>query len=236
VLEDARRLKTRLGTADRRKIDEYLESVRSLEQRLERLSAGRQTWTPRAAYDPTMRPRDMPEENPEEHPQRVELMLDMIALAFQTDTTRVSTFMFGNSVSNINFSFLDGVRGAHHSLSHHQKEADKLVQYQLINRWHIEQYARLLRKLKSMPEGEQSVLDNSLILFGSGLRDGNAHDPHNLPIVVAGRAGGTFVPGQHLEYDRDTPLTNLYVSMLNALGAPVDQFADSTGPLPGVSV
>jgi hypothetical protein len=236
VLEDARRLKARLGTGDRRKIDEYLESVRSLEQRLARISSGQQDWAPRADYDAALRPRDMPEENPQEHPQRVELMLDMIALAFQTDTTRISTFMFGNSVSNINFSFLDGVRGAHHSLSHHEKETDKLEQYQRINRWHIEQYAKLLRKLKGMTEGEASVLDNSLILFGSGLRDGNAHDPHNLPIVVGGRAGGSFATGQHLQYDRDTPLTNLYVSMLNALGAPVERFADSTGPLPGVTV
>jgi hypothetical protein len=234
VLEDARRLKARLGASDRRKMDEYLESVRSLEQRLERASAGRGTWTPRAELDEAARPRDMPVENPEEHPERVELMLDIIALAFQTDTTRVSTFMFGNSVSNINFSFLDGVRGAHHSLSHHQKEADKLAQYQRINRWHVEQYARLLRKLKSMPEGDQSVLDNSLILFGSGLRDGNAHDPHNLPVLVAGRAGGAIATGQHLVYEADTPLTNLFVSMLGVLGAPIEKFADSTGPLPGV--
>jgi hypothetical protein len=234
VLEDARRLRSHLGMSDRRKIDEYLESVRSLEQRLERRSAGRSTWSPRADYDEQARPRDMPVEEPELHAERVELMLDMIALAFQTDTTRVSTFMFGNSVSNINFSFVDGVRGAHHSLSHHQKEADKLEQYQRVNRWHVEQYARLLRKLKSMPEGEQSVLDNSLILFGSGLRDGNAHDPHDLPILVAGRGGGSIATGQHLKYDRNTPLTNLYVSMLNALGAPVEKFADSTGPLPGV--
>jgi hypothetical protein len=234
VLEDARQLQKRLGASDRRKMDEYLHSVRSLEERLERLSEGRSDWSPRAEYDPNARPADMPEERPEQHAQCVELMLDMIALALQTDTTRVCTFMFGNSVSNINFSFLDGVRGAHHSLSHHQKEEDNLRQYQLINRWHVEQYARLLGKLKSMPEGEQSVLDNSLVLFGSGLRDGNAHDPHNLPILLAGRCGGRIATGQHLSYPKDTALANLYVSMLDALGTSVDSFADSTGPLPGV--
>jgi hypothetical protein len=148
--------------------------------------------------------------------------------------TRIVTFMFGNSVSNINFSFLDGVRGAHHSLSHHEKEKDKLDQYQLINRWHVEQYARLLRKLKKLPDGEQSVLDNSLVLFASDLRDGNAHDPHNLPVLLGGSCCGRVVTGEHLVYERDTPLSNLYVSMLDALGAPVAKFADSTGPLRGI--
>jgi hypothetical protein len=234
VREDAARLRSRLGEVDRRKMDEYLDSVHSLEQRLGRISQGPQDWSPRAPYDPERRPRDMPEETPEEHPERVALMLDMIALAFQTDTTRVATFMFGNSVSNIGFSFLDGVRGAHHSLSHHQKEEENLRQYQLINRWHVAQYMGLLQRLRNMPEGEHSVLDNSAVLFASDLRDGNAHDPHNLPILVGGRCGGRIATGQHLVYEKDTPLSNLYVSLLGALGAPVDRFADSTGPLPGV--
>jgi hypothetical protein len=171
---------------------------------------------------------------PTGHAEHVRLMFDMMALAFQTDTTRIATFMYGNSVSNENFSFLEGVDGGHHSISHHQKDPDKLRQYQLINRWHIEQYAYLLRKLDSMMEGERSVLDNSMILFGSGLRNGDAHDPHNLPILVGGRGGGRLASGQHLVYSEDTPLANLYVSMLDAFGTPVDRFADSTGPLPGV--
>jgi hypothetical protein len=161
-------------------------------------------------------------------------MLDVIALAFQTDTTRVSTFMFGNAVSGVSFSFLDGVKGSHHNISHHEKKEDALRQYQLINRWHIEQYAALLRKLRGMQEGESNVLDNSMTLFGAGLRDGNSHNPHNLPIVVAGRAGGRLATGQHLVYDEDTPLANLYTSMLDAFGAPVERFADATGKLPGV--
>ena len=161
-------------------------------------------------------------------------MLDLIVLAFQTDTTRVATFMFGNSVSDINFSFLDGVKGAHHSLSHHQNEAEKMRQYQLINRWHVEQYAYLLRKLKSMKEGESSVLDNSMVLFASALSDGNSHDPHKLPLVLGGRGGGRIDSGQHLVFGEDTPAANLYFSMLNAFGAPVERFADSTGALPGL--
>ncbi len=119
-------------------------------------------------------------------------------------------------------------------MSHHQKDADKLRQYQLINRWHVEQYAYLLRKLQGMKEGDRTVLDNSMVMFGSGIRDGDKHDPHNLPIVVGGRGGGRLATGQHLVYTKDTPLANLYLSMLDAFGTPVERFADSTGCLPGV--
>jgi hypothetical protein len=141
--------------------------------------------------------------------------------------------MFGNAVSNVSFRFLEGVSAGHHDVSHHQKEADKLRQYQIINRWHVEQYAYLLRKLKGMKEGESTVLDNSMVLFASALSDGNSHNMHNLPMVLAGRAGGHIDAGQHLVYSEDTPASNLYFSMLNAFGAPVERFADSTG-LPGL--
>jgi hypothetical protein len=234
VLEDARALRDRLGAGDRRKMDEYLQSVRGLEQRLER--AGRQGpggWKPRALIEPSARP---PEGIPGGHQEHVQLMLDMIVLAFQTDTTRICTFMFGNSVSNQNFSFVEGVKGSHHSLSHHENKADKMQQYQLIARWHVAQYAYLLRKLAAIREGERSLLDNAMVLFGSDLRDGNKHDPKDLPIVLAGRAGGRLATGQHLRYAADTPLSNLYVSMLQAFGTPVERFADSTGPLRGVLV
>jgi hypothetical protein len=232
VLDDARRLQRQLGVADRQKVDEYLQSVRSLEQRLERAGqAGRAKWAPRAPLDPKAQP---PAAIPSSHQEHARLMLDLIALAFQTDTTRVATFMFGNSVSNINFAFLKGVSGAHHSLSHHQNDPDKLRQYQLIGRWHVEQMAYLLGKLRAVREGEKSLLDNTMVLFGSDLRDGNKHDPKDLPIVVAGRAGGRLAVGHHRRYAADTPLANLYVSLLEAFGTPVARFADSTGPLPGV--
>jgi hypothetical protein len=161
-------------------------------------------------------------------------MFDIIALGFQTDSTRVATFLFGNEVSNQNFAFVDGVTGAHHSLSHHENKPDNMRQYQLINKWHIEQYGYLLRKLRDMKEGDSNVLDNSMILLGAGFRDGNKHDPHNLPVILAGKAGGRLASGQHLSYEKDTLLSNLYVSMLDAFGAPVERFADSTGRLPGV--
>jgi hypothetical protein len=212
-------------------LDEYLQGVRSLEERLDRSAGeGASDWRPRASLEAGR----LPDEDPAGHTENVRWMLDMMALAFQSDTTRVSTFMFGNAVSGRNFSFLEGVRGGHHDISHHQKDVDKLRMYQLINRWHIEQYAYLLEKLRSMPEGEGTVLDNSMILFGAGLRDGDAHSPHNLPLVLGGRGGGRIATGQHLVYEKDTALSNLYLCMLDAFGAPMERFADSTGALPGV--
>jgi hypothetical protein len=230
VLDDARRLRQRLGSTDRQRLDEYLQGVRSLEERLDRVDDTPSDWEPLVSLDSVQ----LPEKDPSGHTDNVRWMLDMLALAFQSNTTRICTFMFGNAVSGRNFSFLDGVRGGHHNISHHQKKADQLQMYYLINRWHIEQYAYLLNKLRSMPEGAGTVLDNSMILFGAGLRDGDSHNPHNLPIVVAGRGGGRLATGQHLVYEKDTPLSNLYVSMLDALGTPVERFADSTGRLPGV--
>ncbi len=232
VIGDAKQLGQRLGAEDRRRIDEYLQSVRSIEKRLTRQKqTGQSAWTPRVPLDSVQAPRtDMPDQFPE----HVRLMLDMMAIAFQTDTTRVCTFMFGNAVSGRSFAFLDGVSGGHHDTSHHQNSEEKLAQYEIITRWHIEQYAYLLSKLKSMKEGEKTVLDNSMILFGSGLRDGNSHSPHNLPILLGGSGGGRIATGQHLSFSSDTPLSNLYVAMLNAYGHPAKQFADSTGALPGV--
>ena len=231
VLADAKQLRRRVGSSDKARIDDYLDSVRALERRIEQTSqSGVGSWSPRREISPELKP----ERRPDEHPERVRLMLDMIALAFQTDSTRVCTFMFGNAVSNTNFSFLEGVKGGHHSLSHHERKEENLTQYQRIGQWHIEQYAYLLNKLKSFKEGDSTVLDNSMILFGSGLRDGNRHSPHNLPLILGGTAGGRINTGQHLVYDKDTPLSNLYCSILDAFGAPVERFADSTGKLKGI--
>ncbi|MCI0364405.1 MAG: DUF1552 domain-containing protein [Phycisphaerales bacterium] len=220
-----------MGANDRIRLDEYLSVMRSLEERVQRAGAARKnTWKPRVPIDPNAAPA----EHPADHAEHVRLMLDMIAVAFQSDTTRVATFMFGNAVSNVSFRFLEGVSAGHHDVSHHQKDADKLRQYQIINRWHIEQYAYLLRKLQSMKEGESNVLENSMVLFASALSDGDRHDPHKLPLVLGGRGGGRIDAGQHLVYSEDSPLANLYVSMLEAFGAPVERFADSTGPLTGL--
>jgi len=230
VLGDAKSLRSRIGAADQIRLDEYLSLMRSLEDRVKRASAGAQReWKSRAPIDP----KSAPTGRPVDHAEHIRLMLDMMALAFQTDTTRVSTLMFGNSVSNVSFRFLEGVSAGHHDVSHHQNDADKLRQYQIINQWHVAQYAHLLQRLKAMPEGDSNVLDNSMIVFASALCDGNKHDPHKLPVLVGGRGGGRVDSGQHLVYSVDSPLSNLYVSMLDAFGAPVERFADSTGPLAG---
>jgi hypothetical protein len=231
VLGQAKDLRAQVGVADRRRIDEYMSIVRSLEERTERATAGgRNAWKARVPLNSVA----MPPEEPKDYAEHVRLMLDMIALAFRSDTTRISTFMFGNAVSNVNFRWLEGVTGGHHDMSHHSNDADKLRQYQLINQWYVAQYAYLLRKLEEAKEGESSVLDNSVILFASALSDGNSHNPHKLPVVIAGKAGGRIATGQNLVFPEDTPLSNLWVSVLNAFGTPVERFADSTGPLPGV--
>ena len=231
VLEHARKMRGEVGAADQARIDEYLSIVRSLEVRMERASdPKRNTWKPRASLNGVATPTDAPRD----HTEHVRLMLDLIAVAFQSDTTRISTFMFGNAVSGVNFRFLEGVTDSHHEVSHHSKDPEKLRQYGLINRWHIEQYAYLMRKLRDMKEGEGTVLDNSMILFGSALSDGNSHNPHKLPLVLGGGGGGRIATGQHLVHTEDSPAANLYVSMLDAFGTPVERFADSTGPLSGL--
>lgn len=231
VLGDAKQLRGQVGKEDQVRLDEYLSVMRSLEERLERAAdPGRDSWQLRAPLDPGKSPTD----RPSSHVDHVRLMLDMVAVAFQTDTTRISTFMFGNAVSNVSFRFLDDVSAGHHDVSHHNNEQGKLSEYKIINRWHVEQYAYLLRRLAAMREGESTVLDNSMILFASALSDGNKHDPHKLPILLGGRGGGRVDTGQHLVYTHDAPLSNLYVSMLDAFGTPVERFADSTGPLRGL--
>ena len=163
--------------------------------------------------------------------EKTRLMLDIIVLAFWSDASRLATFMFGNSVSNRNFSFLEGVNGVHHSISHHTEDSRLLDQYEKINHWHIEQYGYLLNKLSAIKEGDGNLLDNSMILFGSGLRDGNRHSPYDLPIVLAGRGGGKLKTGQNLRFAEETPLANLYLTMLASMNIEVDQFGDSTGTL-----
>lgn len=231
VLADARRLRGQLGSADQMRLDQYLSVMRSIEERVERaMNAVGTPWKPRATLDP----KKAPPERPHDHAEHVRLMLDMIAVAFQTDITRIVTFMFGNAVSNVSFRFLDGVSAGHHDVSHHQNDPDKLREYELVTRWHVAQFAYLLKRLREIREGDSTLLDNSMILFASALSDGNRHDPHRLPIVLAGRGGGRIDSGQYLTYTEDTPLANLYVAMLDAFGTPVERFADSTGPLPGV--
>jgi hypothetical protein len=177
---------------------------------------------------------EKPEGVPDSYEEHIRLMGDMMILAFQTDVTRVSTFMLANAGSNRSYRPI-GVSEGHHSLSHHQNNSDKLEKISKINTFHVEQLAYMLQKMKSIPEGDGSLLDNCMIVYGSGISDGNRHNNENLPIVLAGRGGGWIRPGRHIQYSGDTPLNNLFVTMLNQAGATTGSFNDSTGTLPFLS-
>ena len=222
VREEARGMDRVVGVADRRKIDEYFTAVRELEVRLERFSKG--------AASPQDLGMARPEGPPERYEEHLRILADMLVLAFLTDTTRVSTFVFANEGSNKSYSFI-GVPEGHHDLSHHGQDATKQAKIQQINRFHIEQLAYLLEKLDRTREGDGSLLDRCMIVYGSGIGDGNRHNHDDLPILVAGGGGGVLKPGRHVVHEKNTPLTNLYLGMLDGLGCPAPKLGDSTGTL-----
>jgi hypothetical protein len=232
VRGEARSLKRRVSSEDGEKVSEYLEGVRTLEQRV--VAFAERAQADRLAVAAGARPeRDLPDA----YPAYARLMLELLAQAFITDTTRVASLMWGNAVSGRSFSFLDEVSSGFHSLSHHEKDPAKQSQYARINRWHIEELAWLADRLAAVPEGPEgeTVLDHCALLFCSGLRDGNAHSPHDLPIAVVGGASGALRTGQHLASPMHTPLCHVYVDLLRAFGAPVARFGDAEGGLPGLS-
>jgi hypothetical protein len=224
VGEDAARIRGNLGAADRRKLDEYLAAVREVERRITRAQ-------PAAEVGRTRYPR--PVGVPADFRDHVRLMCDLLVLAFQADLTRVATFVFANDGSNRSYPGV-GVPEGHHDLSHHGGDRTKQDKIRTVNTFHVEQLAYLLGKLKAVPDGDGALLDRCLILYGSGISDGDAHNHDELPILLAGRGNGTVKGGRHVRYARETPLTNLYLSILDRLGAPVDAFGDSTGRLTGL--
>ena len=225
VAEDARQLRGQLGKVDRGKVDEYLTSVRELELRIKRSEKAE-------AVDLRGVPR--PDGIPQDNREHIRLMFDILALAFQTDVTRISTFVFANEGSTKSYKFI-GVPEGHHDLSHHGRDPEKLDKLQKINTYHIEQFAYFLDKLRNSPEGDGgNVLDNSMIVYGSGLSDGDRHNHDDLPVLLLGKGGGTIQPGRHIAYPQDTPLNNLYLSMLGRVGVDTPTLGDGTGPLPGL--
>ncbi len=227
VAEDASALKKDLGGADQRKLDEYLSGVREVELRLSK-ATGDDTKEAKLPKD-AVRPAGIPKVY-EEH---LRLMTDVLVLAFQGDVTRISTFVFANEGSNRSYSSI-GVPEGHHDLSHHESKKDKQEKIKKINRFHLTQLAYLLGKLKGIKEGEKTLLDNCMIVYGSGNSDGNRHNHDDLPLLLAGKGGGTLTGGQHLRFRRETPLTNLYLSMLDRVEVKVSSFGDSTGRLSGL--
>lgn len=230
VLSDANQLRRQLGRDDQFKLDEYLDAVREVERRLEFFSKpDPRDWKPESQPGEDIA---APVGEPGDHQEHVRLMLDLIVLGFWTDSTRIGSFMFANDVSGKNFGrLIPGTGGSHHEFSHHQSKEEKYTPYSKINRWHNEQLAYMMDKMAAIKEGERTLLDNSMVLFGSSFSDGNRHDPSNLPIIVAGQAGGRMKSGRHIASPKGTPLCNLYVSMLDCMGTPVDSFGDSTRAL-----
>jgi hypothetical protein len=225
VAEDAKTLESTLGSTDQRKMDEYLTGVRELELRIAKAPPAAEVGANKIDR-PTGIPRDYQEHN--------RLMADLLALAFQADLTRIATFVYANDGSNRSYKDDLNFGEGHHDLSHHQGNAEKLAKIQKINAFHISQFAYLLGKLKAVKEGDKTLLDSCMIAYGSGISDGNRHNHDDLPILLAGRAGGSIKPGRHVKYAKETPLTNLYMSMLDRMGVKVDAFGDSKGRLDGL--
>jgi len=226
VHKDANALKNKLGQTDKRKLDEYLDGVRSIEKRIQDTEKNN-----KKVFRPSMK---KPAGVPKSRQDHIRLMSDLIVLAFQADVTRICTFMYGNAGSNRSYRSI-GVPDGHHQLSHHRSNKEKIAKIAKIDKFNIEQYAYLLKKLKSVKEGDSNMLDNSMVLLGSGLSDGNRHSHHDLPIVIGGKGGGSLKSGRHIRYPRETPLCNLYVSMLDRMGAFVEKFGDSKARLPQLS-
>lgn len=230
VADDARRLQSRLDRHDRRKIDEYLSGVREIERRVE--LSERTTAETIADFGVDY---PAPAGVPSDYAEHLRLMCDMIVLAFQTDSTRIATMMFANAGSNRPYRQLD-VPDGHHELSHHGGDARKHAKIRKINRFHVSALAYLLQRLRSIPEGDGTLLDHSMILYGSGLSDGDRHNNEDLPILLCGSGGGTIHAGRHIRYEYETPLCNLFLSMLDRVGAPAEFIGDSTGRLPQLQV
>jgi hypothetical protein len=222
VREDAKDLNGKLSSNDVRKLDEYFSAVRDIEQRIER-----------AAHLPEIKTPDyaVPSGTPGSYEDHIRLMCDLLVLAFQTDVTRIGTFVLANEGSNKPYSFI-GVSEGHHDLSHHGNDQKKKEKIRDINTFHVSQFAYLIKKLKSIPEGDGTLLDHCQIAYGSGNSDGNAHNHDNLPILLAGRGGGTITTGRHIRYQNETPLNNLWMAMLERMDVRLPFLGDSTGTLP----
>jgi hypothetical protein len=219
VSDDTRRLTAQLGPSDRGKIDEYLASVREIERRIQ-LAQTENAIAPDAPPS-IVKPSGVPAA----FAGYAQLMFDLLAAAFQTGATRVSTFMLGRESSLRAYREI-GISDAHHPITHHHGDPDLIDKVARINTYHVEQLAYFLARLKSTPDGDGTLLDHSLIVYGSGLSDGDRHRHNNLPVLVAGKSGG-----QHITYPDETPMNNLHLSLLDRLGVPVDSLGDSNGKL-----
>lgn len=226
VREDARSLERSLGPGDRRKIDEYFTALREVERRLDN-AASRPVPVPPAGVEP-------PAANPADLGDRARLMCDLLAIAFQSDATRIGTLSFANEGSNATYPQI-GVNDGHHLISHHGGDAAKIEKIARINTFHVGHLAHLLDRLRGIEEAGRPLLDSCMIAYGSGNSDGDRHNHDDLPILVAGGGAGTIRGGRHLRLAAETPVTNLWLSLIQRMGVEARSFGDSTGPLDGLS-
>jgi hypothetical protein len=232
ISKDAQSLRSHLSKRDLVKMEEYLSSVRELEQRIERADEFSKKETGGAGWHPTVTEPTFPRPaagipaNPEEH---MNLMLDIMVLAFQMDRTRVATLMLNNDLSGMNFGYLGGIKGGLHELSHHANDPARLEMYQKANEYHMKLWARALTKMQETNEGERTLLENSMIVFCSSLYDGNAHDSRKLPVLLAGGGGGTIRGGRMLDYSKEPnrQLCRLHLALMERMGMPIHQFGDA---------
>lgn len=222
VRDDLSRLQNTLGTEDRARVGEYLQTVREVERRIQKAEA--------ATPDGQMPDPDRPVGVPASYADHAKLMFDLQVLAMQADITRVITFQLARETSNRSYPEI-GVPDPHHPLTHHGNDPEKVARMAKINAFHVSLFAYYLDKLKSTRDGDGTLLDHSLILYGSGMGDPNIHDHINLPTIVAGGAGGRFKGGRHITYAEPTPLANLHLTLLDRVGVRMDAFADSKGKL-----
>ncbi len=225
VMEDAAVLKSKLGVRDAMKMDEYFTAVREIEQRLVKFENAGNLQVAAGV--------GVPKGIPSDYGDHIRLMGDMMILAFQADLTRVCTFMFANDGSNRSYAQI-GVPEGHHDVSHHGKQEDKLAKKLKIDQYHVEQLAYILGRMKSIKEGNGSMLDNTMLIYGAGISDGDRHNHDDLPIMLAGGKNAGLSGGRHLAYAPHTPMNNLFLSMLDRSGVRMDKFGDANGKLTGL--
>ncbi len=221
VSDDTRKLQTSLGPTDKRKLDEYLSSIREIERQIERAEKDN------ARVDPGM---DKPYGVPADFAEHFKLMSDMITVAFRADLTRVVTFLVTREGTSRAYREI-GISDAHHPLTHHRGNEEMVEKVRQINRYHVQQFAGWIDKLSKTPDGDGTLLDSAMIIYGSGLADGNRHTHHDLPVLLAGGGNGKLKPGRHVKYAVETPMANLFIAMLDKMGVTAEQLGDSNGKL-----
>ncbi|HXA51599.1 MAG TPA: DUF1552 domain-containing protein [Candidatus Acidoferrum sp.] len=226
VTDDTRKLEANLGPTDRRKLDEYLSSIREVERQIEKAESDNHQ------IDPRM---DKPYGVPADFAEHFKLMSDMMTIAFQADLTRVMTFLVTHEGTSRAYREL-GISDGHHPLTHHRNQEDLMEKVAQINTYHVKQFAGWVEKLKSIKEGDSTLLDNMMIVYGAGLSDGNRHLHEDLPTLIVGKGGGTIKTGRRVVYRRETPMCNLFLSMMDRMGVHMEHFGDATGKLEGLDL